>query len=245
MSRATRGRLASLGVRAASIVAIAALTLAACQAQPSAEPLATIPVRHAYSICPAGGQLPAPEITDRAVAILRERLRDLGVDAPTFKVEACIEIETPITADDTAIQAAVLGTGRLEIIPVPADQIESVKIGGAPPEGVQPLVAGADITSSEVGIAAGTNQPTLTILLSDAGSAAMATWTTAHVGEMLALAVDGVVGGVPTVDEPITAGEVQLTLTAEPLPVPLRTIGAMIESGPLPPEWAQPERPQG
>lgn len=231
--------------RVFSAFLIGVLAVAACQAQPSAEPLPTLPVRHAYTICPPGGEAPAPAVTDRAIVILRDRLRALGVDSPTFKVGACIEIETPITADDTAIQAAVLGTGRLEIIPVPADQIDSVKIGGAPPVGVQPLVAGADITSSEVGIAAGTNQPTLTILLSDAGSAAMATWTTAHVGEMLALAVDGVVVGVPTVDEPITAGEVQLTLTAEPLPVPLRTIGAMIESGPLPPEWAQPERPQG
>lgn len=229
---------------AAAAIAIVMLTLAACEAQSSAEPSPTEPVNHAYSICPAGGQLPAPEITDRAIAILKDRLARLAIDSPTFTVEACIEIETPITADHAAAQAAVLGTGLVELLPVTAD-VTDVQVGGAAPDSVQALVGDAEITSAEVRTPAETGLPTLVIGLSDVGSAAVASWTQLHRGERLALVVDGVVVALPTVGAPITARTIEVAFTGDSLPVPLRTVAAMIESGPLPPEWAQPERPQG
>jgi preprotein translocase subunit SecD len=236
-----RSRLAPL---AATAITVVVLALAACQAEPSAEPSQSDPVSNAYSICPAGGQLPASEITDRAIAILRDRLGQLDIDAPTFTLEACLEVETPLSADHAAAQAAVLGTGLVELIPV-ATGVTNVQVGGATPEGVEAIVGGADITSAEVRTPSDTGLRTLAVGLSDAGSAAMAGWTQLHVGERLALAVDGVVIALPTVNNPITSGTIEVAFTGDALPVPLRVVAAMIESGPLPPEWAQPEQPQG
>lgn len=234
-------RLAPL---AATAITIAALALAACQAQPSAEPSSSEPAGNAYSICPAGGALPAAEITDRAIAILRERLARLEIDEPTFSLEACLEVETPIAADHAAAQAAVLGTGLVELIPVAAG-VTDVQVGSATPDGVQAIAGGADITSAEVRTPADTGLRTLVVGLSDTGSAAVAGWTRLHLGERLALVVDGVVIALPTVTSPITTGRIEVAFTGDALPIPLRTVAAMIESGPLPPEWAQPERPQG
>jgi preprotein translocase subunit SecD len=234
-------RLASL---AATAITIAVLTLAACQAEPSAEPSRSEPASNAYSICPAGGQLPAAEITDRAIAILRDRLARLDIDAPTFTLEACLEVETPLSADHAAAQAAVLGTGFVELVPV-APGVTDVTVGGATPDGVQAIAGGTDIASAEVKTPADTGLATLVVGLSDAGSTAVASWTRLHIGERLALAVDGVVIALPTVSSPITAGTIEVAFTGDALPIPLRTVAAMIESGPLPPEWAQPERPQG
>ena len=224
---------------------IGVLALAACQAAPSAEPLPTVPVRHAYTLCPPGGELPAQEATDRALAVLTARLTLLGFDAPRITTNRCIEIEVPITADDAAVQAALLGNGRVEIVPVPANQLEAVVAGGPPPVGVQPLLVVEDIDSAVIGTSPSGAEPTLDITLTDAGSAALASWTQAHVGENMALVVDGVVVAVPTINEPITTGQISLDVAGEAPLIPLRAIAIMIESGPLPPEWAQPERPQG
>ncbi len=232
------------GALAVAALAINAVLIVACQATPSTEPTPTGAVEHVYSICPAGGQLPAADVTDRAIAILRDRLVRLGVAGPTFKLGDCLEVQAPATSDDASVQAAVLGTGLVTIVPVPAG-VDGVKVGGAPPDGIQPLVEGADITAAELGTRPDTGLATLVIHLSDMGSAVMAGWTRVHVGERLALAVDGVAIALPTVNEPITTGQIEIAFTGEALPIPLRTIAAMIESGPLPPEWAQPERPQG
>jgi SecD/SecF fusion protein len=236
-----RARLARL---AATAITIAVLTLAACEAQPSTEPSPSEPVSNAYSICPAGGQLPAAEITDRAIAILRDRLAQLDIDTPTFTLEACLEVETPLIADHAAAQAAVLGTGLVELIAVAAG-VTDIQVGGATPDDVQAIVGGPDISSAEVRTPADTGLRTLVVALSDAGAAAVASWTRLHIGERLALVVDGVVIALPTVNHPITAGTIEVAFTGDALPIPLRTVAAMIESGPLPPEWAQPERPQG
>ena len=224
---------------------IGVLALAACQAAPSAEPLPTVPVRHAYTLCPPGGELPAQDVTDRALAVLTARLTLLGFDAPRITTDVCIEIEVPITADDATVQAAVLGTGRVAFVPVPADQGEVVVAGGRPPVGVQPLVPVEGIDSAAVGSNPNGGRPTLDISLTDVGTAAMASWTQAHVMESIALVVDGVVIAVPTINEPITTGQISIDVAGEAPLIPLRAIAIMIESGPLPPEWAQPERPQG
>jgi preprotein translocase subunit SecD len=234
-------RRAALAVAA---LAIDALLIVACQATPSTEPTPTGAVEHAYSICPAGGQLPAAEVTDGTITILRDRLVRLGVVGPTFKLGDCLEVQAPAATDDASVQAAVLGTGLVTIVPVAAG-VDGVKVGGGPPDGVQPLVESADITAAEVGTRPDTGLATLVIHLSDVGSAALAGWTRVHVGDRLALVVDGVAIALPTVSEPITNGQIEIAFTGDALPIPLRTIVAMIESGPLPPEWAQPERPQG
>lgn len=244
MNRARPLRRAWLAA-ASGLVVSAAVTLAACQSQPSAEPLLTVPVAHAYTICPPGGELPAQEATDRAVAILGQRLALLGFDAPRINVGACIEVEVPITPNDAAVQAALLATGEVELVPIPADQADGLNAGGSVPDGLQPLVATADIDSGEVQTD-DQGQPQLLIGLSNVGSAALANWSRVHVNEPMALVVDGVVIAIPTMNEPITTGQVAIAFgSVNPPPIPVAAIAAMIESGPLPPEWAQPERPQG
>jgi preprotein translocase subunit SecD len=232
----------------AALIAAAVLALAACGPQASQPPNPTISADHSYSICPVAGELPAKEITDDAVRIITERLQLLGVpDAEVTAGAACIAVAVALTSQDAdAVQAAVLGTGDVSLVPVAPDLAPSIQPGGAPPDGAEPLIGPDDFTDASTAEDSPGPGPTLTLMLSDAGGAALGSWTTTHVRESLALVVDGVVIAVPIVNEPITGGSVVIAFPAGDQPrVPPDAIRAMVVTGPLPPEWAQPERPQG
>jgi preprotein translocase subunit SecD len=241
--RRRRATLASGLVIAASILATGYRPTASGSPNPS-----TI-ADHAPSMCPQSGEAPPKDVTDEAVRILRERLTLLGVADPEITVASCIEVAFSRTGQEAeAVQAAVLGTGRVELVPVPADQAEAVHIGGPPPEAVPPLVGPQDLAGAATSPGSGGAGPTLVLTLTDAGTGAVASWTRVHVGEAIALVVDGVVVAMPITNEPILGGSVSLSVGGQSegqRTIPIEAVRAMVESGPLPIEWAQPERPQG
>jgi hypothetical protein len=200
----------------------------------------------AYSLCPPGRELPPKDVNDRAVAILGGRLASLGIEESSIEVGECINV-TAVPADaalEPSVRAAVLGTGVVEIVPIPADRVGYVLAGSARPVGAQALAGGGDILGSRT-------EPTPaggTILwLELAGSAAtgIESWAVLHQGEGLAMVVDGVVVAVMPVYGPL-GGELPIELAKHGfIPVPLDAVEAMIATGPLPPEWAQPQLPQG
>ncbi len=225
-------------------LSITAMIGAACQPAESSVPSA-IAGDNVHTICPFGGELPAKEITDRAVEILGARLASLGVETSSIGVGACIDVTatTSSAEHDAAVRAAVSGTGSIALASLPIAGA-TTSIGGTPPDGAAPVLFGADFSSAEAAIERSTGAPTLTLTFSDAGSATIASWSRQHRGEVAALVVDGVVVALPTINEPWTQGDVTLSMGETP-PVPPEAIAAMVNSGPLPPEWAQPERPQG
>jgi preprotein translocase subunit SecD len=236
-------RVRRSGRRALVLAAVA--VLAACQPSATSGPPIVVTERD-YSLCPQAGELPAKDITDRAVEILGARLTELGVETSTIAVGACLEVTASTTsaAQDAAVRAAMLGTGTIAFMSLPVGADRTTSVGGQPPDGTEPVLGGSDFQSAEVVGELSTGRPALSLRFSDAGAATLANWSRQHVGALTALVVDGVVVVLPTVNEPLVEGTVTLSLGETP-PVPLDAVAAMINSGPLPPEWAQPERPQG
>ena len=207
-------------------------------------PTAQASGEHAYTICPPSGELPPEAINDRAVEVLDARLLSLGVETSSVGVgEACIDVTASTTsaAQDAAVRAVVLGTGVITLVAPPAGGQASV--GSPPPDGSAPILSGTDLRSAAVAVEPTTGGPALRIVFSDAGSATLTSWSRLHPGAPTALVVDGVVVGLPGPSE-LPADDVTLSMGESP-PVPLEAIVAMVNSGPLPPEWAQPRIPQG
>jgi preprotein translocase subunit SecD len=224
-----------------ALLLVAAGTLAC---DPPAESLLvpSIVARHAYTLCPRAGATPSNEVTDAAIEVLSSRLTTLGVDSVEITAGACLEVDAATSVDEGDVRAAVLGTGRFELVPVPPDQAEDWVPGVQPPEVVAPMASGSDFTSGGVVDDGGPQR--IEFSLSPAGATSLGNWSQGNVGAPLALVLDGVVVGVPFVNEPILDGQVTMSLP-NITSVPLAAIGAMLESGPLPEEWSQPQRPQG
>lgn len=229
---------------AMSLPLVVAALLTACEpARSVATPEASAEL--AFTICPPSGVLPEVAINDRAVAILDARLVSLGVETSSIGMgAACIDVTatTASAGQDAAVRAAVLGTGTIALVSPPLDG-QTTSVGAAAPAGTTPILSGSDFGAAEVAGEPPTG-PALTIRFSDKGSAAIAGWSRLHAGEQTALIVDGVVVALPRFAEPVVQGVLTVPLGETP-PVPPKAIAAMISSGPLPPEWAQPELPQG
>lgn len=222
---------------------VATLT-GACAERATLPPNPTVAAPHAYSICPQSGELPPTDVNDEAVSVLRERLSLLGVAEPDVTIGSCIELALELTGQDPdTVQAAVLGTGRVELVPVPPEQVGAIQAGSLGPVGVQPIVASSDLTGAAIA-ADEAGHPVLTLTMTPAGADALGAWTAGHVGGSVALVVDGVVAAVPVINGPTPGGSVQVSFGATP-PVALEALRVMVLSGPLPEAWAQPERPQG
>ena len=231
-------------------MAVVAMPLIAAALLIACEPAGSVATpqgsgEHAYAICPPSGELPEAATNDRAVEILDARLVSLGVETSSVGVgAACIDVTASTTsaAQDAAVRAAILGTGTITLVAPRADGA-TTSVGQAPPDGAAPVLTGPDFRSAEVVVETSTGGPALAITFSNAGSATIAGWSRLHPGEATALVVDGVVVALPSANE-LRADGMTLSLGAAPQ-VPLETLAAMLNSGPLPPEWAQPKVPQG
>jgi preprotein translocase subunit SecD len=233
--------------RLAPWIAIGLAVLGGCEPTSTVDPV-DVAGQHSYSICPQAGALPPKDVTDRAAGILESRLAFLDVATSNVTVGTCIDVSASTTsaAQDAAVRAAMLGTGRIELVPI-TDAGPPIEVGGERPLGVDALIDGADIVGAGVVTPSQSGGAALTLRLSPAGRAILESWARVHVGALLAVVVDGAVVALPVISGPIAA-ELVLDLSASDLralPLPLSAIEAMVASGPLPPEWEQPERPQG
>lgn len=191
--------------------------------------------------------LPVPvadkAVIDAAGEVFSQRLKALGIPNFTMSVGDTMDfvLVVPLTFDGKLVDAVLHRRGAFEFMTWPAHEPDPSG-GGPVPVSATPLFDGADgIISAEVA-GANVGVPAVTIKLSSDASAALAAFTTQHIGEYLVLALDGRVLAAPIVSSPITRGDLQMTFpTTEPLPIPLAAIAAMMTSGPLPEAWtAQP-----
>jgi hypothetical protein len=96
---------------------------------------------------------------------------------------------------------------------------------------VPPLVTGDAVTDARTGVDQG-GTPTLDLTFDAAGSAALAGTTRTHVGEYLAVALDGIAVTVPVINEEIPDGRLQITFASDDT---LSTrLAPIVSSGPLP-----------
>ncbi|HTI28934.1 MAG TPA: hypothetical protein VL687_01050 [Methylomirabilota bacterium] len=219
------------GIRLA--VMLVANLAAGCQALPSpAVPTramtVTIPI-------PAAGR----DSVDAADKVFARRLKALGITKALVATEddsLRYSMQVPIAVDDEVVDAILHRSGVIELVPWPAGEGEPA-VGDPVPATATALIGAAEIRSGEVSTDS-SGQPSLLIKLSAAGSEALATFTTEHIGEYLLVVLDGHVLAPPIVNTPITGGDLIITFpTAEPPPISLTAIAAMLVSGPLPEGW--------
>ena len=202
---------------------------------PSDSP-APSPVRIEYEITTAPGAVPAPDDLEAVAEVLRRRLEAIAAVGATVTTEpqAGIAVDLANANGDADEIRRILGqVGEATLVPLGEDPVD---VGTSlDPAEHPPLLEGAWIAS-----ASADDDPTagrvLTLTLTPDGATVFADHTADHVGEYLAIAIDGRAISVPVIDEPIPRGEVQIRSgdvggydEAE-----LRELVAILGSGPLP-----------
>jgi hypothetical protein len=186
--------------------------------------------------------IPVP-VSDKAVAsaamdVFAERIRHLGYGTFSSGIGDVMSFSLPgdPPPDVAQIRAALAAHGSLSFLPLPADS-EVPSTGDAPPAGIQPLFEPAgSVASASVVDQGGT--PALEIVLAPEAAAAFADHSKAHVGDYLAMVLDGTVLAAPMLQSEIPDGDVVISFPTDgSAPFDLDVIAAVLSSGPLPPEW--------
>lgn len=222
-------------LRAFSSLTILSLAVGAgCQANPPP----TVPSRTVTIT------IPVP-VADKAVIgmaadVFENRLTSLGVGNFTVSTGDTMKftMQVPVAIDTKTVQAVLLRHGIFELVPWATGE-QPPNPGDQVPATLQPLVDATEFKSA----AASTDsmgEPALKITLGPVGKQAFATYTTGHVQGYVPLVLDGIVLSAPSIQSPITGGEVLIS-GPNAFPIPLAAIIAMINAGPLPDAWtAQP-----
>ena len=219
---------------AASLRPLAILLLAgtaACQSSPEPTPPATMTLTV---------QIPVADkaVISAAEAVFAKRLTTLGMTGITSTVGDTMTFSgvVPDSFDLEAANAVLRNAGVFAFVPWPADQ-PTPEPGDPVPATLTPLfdaaneITAAELTTDTAG------QRAIDITLGAMGSEAFATYTTQHVGSFLPFVMDGRVLAAPSIQSPITGGEILISIP-DPDPLPLAAIAAMMASGPLPAAWS-------
>jgi hypothetical protein len=230
-------------VAVALIVALAS-ALAACgpttTARPSPSPTAvSTGMRITYAVEGAGGS----DATDAVRRLLAARAAGLGIDATVTAREPAtvvLESRSPITPEE---QRLLLARADLRVIPLPVERFGNVEQpgpevllpGGPVPTGLEVLLTTADVDPAAVTMTSDAGgSPAVSIGFAPDAAKALATWSRAHVGEFVALAVDGLAVIVPAVMSPLDDGSVVISMgegQAWPKPADLAAIRGAFPPG--------------
>ena len=156
------------------------------------------------------GSMATKAQTEAVAAVMDARLRAYGIG--TFSSSASddrLTYEVPLEHADEASIATVrellTTTGAFSIVLLGSSPVEPGQRVDGPP-----LLTGSAITDARVGTDAGAGQ-TLDLTMDAATAAVFADTTRAHVGEYLALVLDGVAVAVPMITEAIPDGRLQIS----------------------------------
>jgi protein-export membrane protein SecD len=188
---------------------------------------------------PEGEEI-APEQMQSARDIIENRVNALGVTEPVVQVAGArrILVELPGIQDPEQAVSTIRETALLEFVdfsqvsplelpalmaapiltdyglPVEAEEPVASEALATPAPRVYPTVlTGADLESAQ---AVGPDQLGnygVSIKFTEAGAALFADYTSAHVGDILAIVLDKRIISSPSISEPITEGEGQITGT--------------------------------
>ena len=167
---------------------------------------------------------------DAAKKVVESRVNGLGVSEPQVQRQGDNRIIVEIPGIDNPDQAiaTLRGTGLLEFVemgqnPMPAGTlIQTDHVGGSAAVGatgavtptVNPatgspyvtIMTGADLESANIGFNQTTSAPEIQFTLRDTGKDKFAEYTSAHVGDFLAIVMDKVVLSAPRINSAITDG---------------------------------------
>jgi preprotein translocase subunit SecD len=164
-------------------------------------------------------------------SVMEARLQAYGIGPSSSSGgDDRITFEVPLPSADPASLASVrdlLGTtGAFSIALLGPNPLEP----GEPVTG-PPLFTGEAVTDARIG----TDQngiPTLDLTVDARAAAALASATGGHVGDYLAIALDGVAVAVPVINDEITGGQIQVSFAADDTTA--ARLAAILQAGPLP-----------
>jgi preprotein translocase subunit SecD len=199
----------------AVLLAVGGIAIVACAlpalspgASAAASP-ATATMLEYDAIAPAGASVTTEDL-EAIAETLRRRLESLDVVGATVSTvpPSGIAVELPLVGGEADAVRRVLGsTGVVEFVPL-GDH--PMNVGDAiDPQRFPPLMDGAQVAD----VTAGTDQSggrTLDITLKPAAARFFADYTTSHVGEYLAITLDGTAVSVPLIMSEIPDGRIQI-----------------------------------
>ena len=240
LGRTTR-QLAAMGLAAAVVIAVVGIGLvggrlpigpAAVPASGGPPPEVPSPssamVSLTFDVVTPDGSMATKPQTDAVGSVMQERLRAYGIG--TFSSSYSddrITFEMALPDTSPAAVAAVrdlLGApGSIEMFLLGANPIEPGE-----PVGGQPLLTPAAFTNARVGTDQ-SGDPTLDLAIDAQTATSFADTTRTHVGDYLAIALDGVAVAVPVINDEIPDGLIQVSFAAGDT-TPAR-LAAIIQAG--------------
>lgn len=246
--RAGRREIGWGALLAASVIAAVAVATGGIDVPfgPGAKPTATpgptflAADERYFLLIPPTADRPSKADSTLAEDVLSKRVHALGFGSFTSSIDGAIQFALPADgADDGAITAVLSATGDLEIVPLPPEDYG--QFGDGPNKAVigQPLPKDESALFGWNGIASieadGSPPTSLSMKLKPSAAEAFATYTAAHQGETVAVVIDGRVAMLPTINEPITDGEV--ILSGEQVSGTFERTAAILIGGMLPEAW--------
>ena len=167
-------------------------------------------LRVEYQALPVEGR--SPGAGDMAIIkdIIERRVNTTGVSEPVVLTQGSdrIVVEMPGVTDVESIRALVRQTGRLDFVPLgttPAQEGQVLDLKTTPP-----LFSGDQVQSATVGTDRN-GRPAVDFVLKGEGASLFATYTTEHIGQYFAIALDGTVISAPVIEGAIPDGTGQIT----------------------------------
>ncbi len=169
------------------------------------------------------------DATLRAIEIIRNRIDQFGVSEPSIQREGAdrIIVQLPGIKDRERALALIGKTALLEFKVVSEDSGKMKEAtDGKVPEGYQlapseeggqmlledtALLTGKAITNSAVSFESQFNEPVVTLEFNADGAKTFSDVTGSHVGQRLAIVLDGKIQSAPVINERIPSGKAQIT----------------------------------
>jgi preprotein translocase subunit SecD len=167
-------------------------------------------LRVEYQALPAGGQSPDQAALGVIRDIVERRVNGIGVAEPVVTTQGSdrIVVEMPGETDREAIEQLVGQTGRLDFVPIPADEQPPTEGQSLDPATHPVLFSGDQVTSATIGTDPTTGGRTVNFVLKSLGTDLFAKHTAEHVGEFFAITLDGKVISAPRINSAIPGGQV-------------------------------------
>jgi preprotein translocase subunit SecD len=177
-------------------------------------------LRGEYQAIPQVDRPITADVMNTIRTIIENRVNATGLAEPIVQTQGSdrIVVEIPGVSNRDQVRRLVGNTGKLEFVPLPADQYGTQTnpgpksaVAGAPIDpALPPLFDGTEISSAAPAIDSNTRKPVVSFELKSAGATAFGQYTTAHVKEFFAIVLDGKIVSAPYINEPIPNGRGQI-----------------------------------
>jgi hypothetical protein len=219
-----------------------AVTLGGCgAASPSVTPTSALVTESPSATCPYPFTASVPvQTTDKALIdaaanVFAKRLTALGAEnfstavGDTMTFSLCL----PKPSDTLLVQAVLDNQGVSQFLAWPTGGPPPTN-GTLAPTGLTSVFDGSQIVSATTGMSP-QGQPAIDIKLAPDGAQALSDYSTAHVGDVMLVIIDGKVLAGPVIAAPLTDGTFELITV--PMVLPDAAVAAILVSGPLPDGW--------